>query len=422
ECNINIFIEEYTDYYRLLASNVFDQNEEVFEEKHNEVMTAEEYINLTMKDFSDYYTTVKSQVGYEKDFISATLLAIDDRKLETLENHLVSGAINLDKLASGEEIILVAPQKAAYKVEQMKNYVTYSTAFDDDIIDGYDYDLYGECEYKAGDTINISLLFGNPDDSIYGDMEEKADSSYDLKRMDKKVKIGAVISPNYFSKSDSEQWMAMGMNFGAITSISGMNKFAPKEKYHAIFMNVDGEITDEIDETITNTVDSILYKYDMSVRSEYQSTKDSAKSNNSMIVAMVSLIIIGFTICASLTNNAFTANIRERKRELGTLRAVGISRKEFVESYVRQLLKTFGLGYGLGFGIFVAGYLICRVIVYIKNLQPENMAVPSEVGIDFNPWVTIAFCIVLFGICSLNLWAKIRKEMKNSIIDNIREL
>ena len=127
-------------------------------------------------------------------------------------------------------------------------------------------------------------------------------------------------------------------------------------------------------------------------------------------------------ISDSLTNNAFTASIRERKRELGTLRAVGISRKEFVESYVRQLLKTFGLGYGLGFGIFTLGYLICKVVVYIKNLNPENTAVPSEVGIDFNPWVTIAFCIILFAICSIHLWVKIRKEMKNSIIDNIREL
>ncbi|MDE5604723.1 MAG: ABC transporter permease [Eubacterium sp.] len=405
----------------MLARNVFDEHEDEMKEKMEEEITAEEYINLTKKDFSEYYTTVKSQVGYAKDFFPATLLAIDDWKLETLENHLVSGSINLDKLASGEEIILVAPQKAAYQVQRVKNFFLGSTTFDDEINKDYEYDLYGECAYKAGDTIDISLLFGYLYDSIYGEMEETTASSYDLDKVDKKVKIGAVISPNAFYNSDLE-WVSMGMEFGAITSISGMNKFSPTEKYYGIYMNVDGEITDEMDETITTAVNSVLYKYDDSVYSEYQAKKNVEKSNNSLIVAMVSLIIIGFTICASLTNNAFTASIRERKRELGTLRAVGISRKEFVESYVRQLLKTFGLGYGLGFGIFTLGYLICRVAVYIKNLQPDNMAYPSEVGIDFKPWITIAFCIVLFAICSIHLWLKIKKEMKNSIIDNIREL
>ena len=40
----------------------------------------------------------------------------------------------------------------------------------------------------------------------------------------------------------------------------------------------------------------------------------------------------------------------------------------------------------------------------------------------FSPWVPILFCLVLFAVCSLNLYIKIKHETKNSIVDNIREL
>ncbi|MDE5996233.1 MAG: ABC transporter permease, partial [Eubacterium sp.] len=243
ECNMNIFIDGYTDYFRIFANNVF--NDLTLEEDIDiSNITTDEYLKLTRSEFSNYYTNIKSQAGYEKDYLPTTLLALDDWKLETLKNHLISGEINLDKLASGEEIILIAPQKAALQCYENR---MYSVWFDDEIYDGLDYALYGECEYKAGDTIDLSLLFGDTDDSIYGETK----NTYNFERVDKKVKIGAVISPNYFNASESDHWMIMGSSFCALTSIAGMNRFAENEKYHGIFMHVNGEITDEIDEMIT---------------------------------------------------------------------------------------------------------------------------------------------------------------------------
>ncbi|MDE6413388.1 MAG: FtsX-like permease family protein, partial [Eubacterium sp.] len=391
-CNINVLIDEYTDYFKILAGS------DVYENFGLDDYNGSNYAELFFSNFNEYYSDIKVQTGFTKDFLPTTLYAVDDWKLEELESHLVSGKINLDKLASGEEIILVAPQKAAVCVQPFGNGGYYEINLIDDKIDHkYDYDIYGEYEYKAGDTIDLSMIMGDPDDNVYTETE----NIHNFEKVDKKVKIGAVISPIYFESNETDQWIIEGADFGVLTSIAGMNKFS-KEQYEKILMFVDGEVNDEINEAVTSYVNPILYKYKESIESNYESNKNNETENNSILVALVSLIIIGFTICASLTNNAFTASIRERKRELGTLRAVGISRKEFVESYVRQLLKTFGLGYGLGFGIFTAGYIICHVAVYIKNLQPDNMAYPSEVGIDFKPWVTIAFCIVLFAICSIH--------------------
>lgn len=129
---------------------------------------------------------------------------------------------------------------------------------------------------------------------------------------------------------------------------------------------------------------------------------------------MLALIILGFTICASIVNNSLTARIRESKRELGTLRAVGVNQADLVNAYVRQLLSIFSWGYGIGFGVFLIGYLIEFLGCKLNEETTMSMI--------FSPWITILFCAVLFAICSINLWLKIKKEMKNSIIDNIREL
>ncbi len=412
-CNINVLLDEYTDYFKILAGA------DVYENFGLEDYNGNNYSELCFGNFTEYYSNIKSQAGFRKDFLPATLYAVDDWKLEELEDNLISGKINLDKLASGEEIILIAPQKAAVCVVPYSDSSVFDVTLLDEKIDNkFDYAVYGEYEYKAGDTIDLSMIMGDFDDTSYTETE----NIYNFEKVDKKVKVGAVISPEYFSSSEVNQWILDGKKFGVLTSIAGMNRFSQNEKYQRVNLFVDGEINDEMNESVISYAEPILYKYDTNIYSSYESKKRSESESNSMLVVMISLIIIGFAVCASLTNNAFTASIRERKRELGTLRAVGISRKEFVESYVRRLLKTFAIGYGIGFGLFASIYLVCAMVVSFKNQSVKAYISSLEFVFDFNPWVTIAFCIILFGICSINLWVKIRKEMKNSIIDNIREL
>ena len=414
-CDINVMIDEFTDYFKIVSGESVYVSYTGFDEYG---VTAENYAELNKTEFSEYYSDIKSQAGYNRDYIPTTLTAIDDWKLETLESYLVSGKINLDKLASGEEVILIAPQKAA--VGLIEYYTQQEIVLlDEKIEDGFEPAFYGEFEYKAGDMIDLSMIHYDDEETIYAENE----TIYNIDRVDKKAKIGAVISPNAFETKENRGILQYDSNYlSVLTSIAGMNQFSNNLNYECIYMYANGEITDEIDDAVTSAINPMLYKYNTEVDSIYQYEKRSNESNNSDLVAMLALMIIGFAICASLTNNAFTASIRERKRELGTLRAVGISRKEFVESYVRQLLKTFTLGYGLGFGIYVLIYVVYSVVVYFINQTDRHYLHETEVEISFNPWITVVFCIVLFAICSINLWIKIRKEMKNSIIDNIREL
>ena len=51
-----------------------------------------------------------------------------------------------------------------------------------------------------------------------------------------------------------------------------------------------------------------------------------------------------------------------------------------------------------------------------------NKSQGRNIDLIFDPWLTLVFCVVLVAICTAHLWLKVHKEMKNSIIENIREL
>ena len=74
----------------------------------------------------------------------------------------------------------------------------------------------------------------------------------------------------------------------------------------------------------------------------------------------------------------------------------------------------FGWGFGFGFGIYTAGWL--ALYIAIKFFE-----VPMKVY-SFSVFECLLMCAVLFGICAFNLYFKIKKEMKHSIVENIREL
>ena len=111
--------------------------------------------------------------------------------------------------------------------------------------------------------------------------------------------------------------------------------------------------------------------------------------------------------------NSLTAQIRDGKREIGTLRAVGASARELTQSYFRQLLSMFGWGCGAGFGL----YTFIWILMYFA-------AKSSDRTLDYNYEIRQAalICIALLAVCFVNLYSKVKKQMKYSIVENIREL
>jgi ABC-type antimicrobial peptide transport system permease subunit len=181
--------------------------------------------------------------------------------------------------------------------------------------------------------------------------------------------------------------------------------------YEELNIVYDGEMSAEADLEATEYLNSILSGGYYRVRSGYSFNKDSQQTSKILMISLLSIVILMFSICASIVNNALTAKIRESKKEIGTLRAVGASVKELTSAYIRQLISMFAWGMGIGLG----GYTLTHtalVLYYGREVY----------SIPFMIWPAMVICVLLCLICSVNLYAKIKQEMKHSIVENIREL
>ena len=397
KANVMLELEEFTDYHRRLVSR-----RRLITDSYSSLMASiESQLDFILNPDSKDYQLYKNAYGNGNDIFSAPIHSLETSIIETFEGSLTAGKINLNKLSSGEEIILIAPQTATY-TEHSVNVIPKETYFEDEAINPEQIILSeSECPYKVGDKIALSVLEHK---TQFGDLN-------DYTRVDKEVTIGAIISPLVLSKISD-----INDSFGFLTTHAGMSLFSPNSRYREIVMNVksDVEVDKEFDEMLTSFFKSYVNKYALSFQSNYGIRQSDIEEMIRQYTLVLSVVIIGFLICGSIINNTVTASIRERKKEIGTLRAVGADIGVLVKSYIRQLLSSLCWGYLAGFasyGIFWLLYMLFK-----ESFEDKGFV------FMFSPWETLALSAILFAICSINLWSKIRKEMKNSIVENIREL
>ncbi len=400
-CMANILTEEFNDYQRLIA--VSDNFYGIYEYVDKGV-TAENYREKVTGKFSEGYNELRVKYNIRSHILPATFTSINDEYFEKIKD-IVDGEINLDKINSGEEIVLIAPQKIGIYIDDygMEGY----TFLEADAIDDSrppneerEYIEIQECTYKVGDEIDLSIISSSLKDENQ------------FVKTDRKVKIGAILNdePDGFG----------GMfpyidSVGILTTNTASTLFAPEIDYVALDLKAKGEFDDEANAIISPFVENIALSItDGSFRNNYEFSKKTEQQLKIFIFGMICVIALFLAICGSVVNNALTARIREGKREIGTLRAVGADLKVLSSSYIRQLLVIFGWGYGIGFGLYIGVYWLLAIL---------NKALEwGEEMIEFRIFETILMCAVLFLICAVNLTLKIKQEMKHSIVENIREL
>ncbi|MCI9145461.1 MAG: ABC transporter permease [Eubacterium sp.] len=402
-------IDEYTDYYKSFTH----ANDNVFKYTNtdDEPITYDNYYDTHLKEFNEAYYDLKNSLQLEKDFFSTKIVAVDSLVIEDIKNSEINGNINISKLDSGEEIILIAPQKAAAALEifgengeggYSRSTVIENQETDQKII------CSGELNYKAGDTVTLDTITVDSTDEWYRNTENFSNNQ-------RQVTIGAVISPSDIQENSLSAVTGWHDGFYILTTIQGMNHFYDNAKYNEVHLNCGTEITDEIDEQITEAIQIYADKYEGWAHSSYAEAKDREQQQMVLTVSLVALMTIIFAICGSIVNNSLTARIRENKKSIGTLRAFGADSSELVKSYIKQLVSMFSWG-------MISGFVVYLIIYIVNSPLQKKYITNREFFMNFNPWVTIIFCVVLFSVCSINLWVKIKAETKNSIIDNIREL
>lgn len=385
----------------------------------------DEYIS---SDYSSAYISLRDYCG-SKDILPITVVALESNVIENLSGSIDEGQIDIAALDSGNEVIAVAPReiavKAVFESDDTNDGFMWGADRNDDIKDDLEYLKRAKCDIEVGQELNISVVSSDAQpesESVYyveSETSETGDDIYadtqNLHKTDQTVKVGALAYafPDGFS---SECIGVSDNSIVLLTTLSGMKIFYDSNYYSNINFNLNTECNDEIDAEITgilqNIVDSIE-GYNDSFTSYYAFVSHENLQNTALLISLLAILILFLSISASIINNSLTAQIREGRREIGTLRAVGASARELFGSYARQLISVLGTSFAVGFTFFIVSYFAARAVFQFNEL---------EWFFKFNIWQTIIACILLFAVCGINLWLKIKKEIQHSVIDNIREL
>lgn len=393
------------------------------------VLNAENYLSEISKyDSYDSYheedmKTAAQKYGYNENTLSCELQVLYDDEIEGMAECIESGEINISKLNSGEEILLFAPKEATLccASNKIKNDGDVPMSF---IYIGkesgtprvrYPRSYYNvtdivsaKNELKAGETANLSLLTAELTDDMKGIDGYKVVNLFDL-AVEKKssVKIGAVLCPDINTDYDYR-----GYTF--ITTRQGYDALF-KEKLNPTIAKVhlDTECTDPIDASVTAALENIISGFNGHLESTYAYNRDFEKTRTTSLTALISVLVLFFIIAVSIVNNSFTARIRAGKRQIGTLRAVGASASEIVGMYIREFAGMLLFGIVGGFALYNGLYFITYAI-YTADGQIFDL--------PYTITPAIIFCLGVIIACTLNLVVQVKRLMKLSIVDNIREL
>lgn len=416
EANLNIVFEDEVPEYlqvneytnQALLSSRYINSAEVYYD--NLVATSGEipdyeYPELTeetVKDFfqagpsPDYtYTKEIAKFKENEELFNAQIIGQSPELFvanEITEDNLIDGEINIDRLNSGEEVIIYAPERIGFIFSPYPDGGYSSgiynlspgaeTYYSKDENVKNNLKATAENPFKVGDTLKLSLLCD--------------DGNGNITREDKDVKIGAIVG-----KKSSHGY------FGIYTTLQGFDTFNTKFNYEDFSIVLEEECTLEIDEIMQTELSSIFPGKDItSVFAVHEAAK---QENINWITSIASFVLVFLCVSISLINNSISAQIREGKRTLGTLRAVGASEKELVLSFVTQILYILLLGFGVG-----------SVIYLSTNSVIGDLLLGEPFKINILP-IIIMF-VILALTTYINLKIKIKSITKNSIVENIREL
>lgn len=407
-------------YSDMLIGSCCLDNRLVIEEMFDENLDVQKSFSKILSD-REAYNRYRAAYDLSENYAPCSLHSFDLSRLKELSAYVIDGKINLDKISSGEEIILFAPQKLGFGINYdiIGNERAYDYPFTDFSysIDDNEYPLVAQQDiFYAGDEIELTVPYCDTLPEVNGDEYSIGFDKYDnpdgMKLVKKKVKIGAIVTSNDYIIETSRQLVV-------ITSNEAMESLIPELPYKSLEINVTEniEITDEINNEIVERLESLTADIrNVYISSEFGTQAEDKETYIGICVAGFAVVLLIFCAAVSLINNFLTAQVRESKEKIGTLRAVGADKNIFTKSFIYQLIAMTATGTAAGYVLYFIAYAVLKVV----NSKYELGIMQALGGLQL--WQPLIFSIAMLALCSINLYSKVKKLMKYSIVENIREL
>lgn len=326
----------------------------------------------------------KENDGY---LLKQKLKGYNDEMLDELNNYVISGDINKEKMKS-ENLAVVYVPHAYQPYEDYKDYY--------DVGDH----TYGKpiVDIKVGDTVKVKYPKGKIDIEKY--WQGKDNYEYD----EYEFKVGAIVDYPYADDS-----MYSGENgVDVIISDNQFENITNLDNYDLVYTTMkDGADHEAINKQLgkigskvpgTTTVDMIKDK------------EDNAKMDEKFLIYNYGIVAVIFVISILNIINNVSYNLTSRTNEFGMLRAVGISDKDFKNMIIYE-----GLLYGVFSSIIVVVLGILLQINMYKKFGFERIGI--EFAIDYKLYIFIIVVNIAVGLFATYLPARRIKEI--NIVDAI---
>lgn len=337
------------------------------------------------------------------------LIVVDDKAAEALLEVCYEGTGNMDEIHAGRQVIMIAPK--GFYMNDYGNGGWGSSSFTEHTTQK-DLDEAARVVYKdafyPGDKLTLHWLNGPLEYEEYLGTDK-------IKHVVKEIEIGAVADGAGIESMTEYHSQGIYNTTCVVTTDRGMRALG----IDAGVRNMDVNLRDNTDETAQTTVKNLLDEVGTRVNSyylfsNYEWAQEMQKDRAEVVVMLFALLALFFCITAATLCNATNARIREGRRVIGTLRAVGAAAADLRKIYWLQYLYVFGIGCGIGYG----GTALFRIGIFVY----EKVMQTTFFMHNFTLWPSFVFVGALLAVCLLNLVVRLRRETKNSIVDNIREL
>ena len=128
------------------------------------------------------------------------------------------------------------------------------------------------------------------------------------------------------------------------------------------------------------------------LQSTFESTQEIAESYKELVMAITALLVMFFIIISATLCNITNAKVRESRRMIGTLRAVGADAGQLRKVYIYQLGTIFAVGGGIGFGSVV----VFKIYTFIYE---KVIGAAFDIN-DLTLWVSVVLTLALAGVCA----------------------
>lgn len=264
---------------------------------------------LEAYDYTEYLMADIRIMGYE------------DEDLEWLSAYISEGEPDLDKLKSGEEVILMVPTYTLEATGQGAMHTHVSADTEGAIAD---------TNFHVGDTITLSTLVSDSSFNGYLSLEETTEN---FQRQDTEVKIGAIIRvyAGWFENSVSPE-----TPYTVLTSNTAFGIICPDTTYSHLRIYLDSSAN--IDETVA-VIREYLKDYPYVYMDDHISELNSYRQYN-IVLKLFTAVLIAFGIftCLLIAYSQFLIKTKLNVRLYVLYQLCGDSR---LKIYLMLLLRCF---------------------------------------------------------------------------------